>query len=458
MPHYGNKDGNTKQAAIFDEHTAKRGPDNKAQAAGGSRIAVLDEAAARGNGNGTADGSSGEPVSTRRGFFASHKKMLLWAAAIVAIAVGAYFLRDAFLYENTDDAQIDGHVMPLSARITGQISEVRVVEGQLVHAGDVLMTIDQTDYEVAVDQAKANLADANASAATSHWNVPIASATAWSGLDSAKAAVRNAEAGVSGAEQNLESAKAALQQAYANSEKTDADYLRYAKLVEKEDVSRQQYDSSVAAAKANRAMVVSQTAVVEADQEAVHQAEGKLLQARADLRSAETAPQQVSATRAKADAADAQVLQRKAQLEQALLNLGYAVIRSPVTGIVGKKSVEVGENVSIGQELVDIVPLDDIWVTANFKETQLSHMLPGQPVEIKVDAYGRKWKGRVSNLGGGTGSVFSLLPPENATGNYVKVVQRVPVRIDFDRPQGQQFNADGLLKPGLSVEPDVRVR
>ena len=157
-------------------------------------------------------------------------------------------------------------------------------------------------------------------------------------------------------------------------------------------------------------------------------------------------------------AADAQVLQRQAQLQQAELNLSYTVIRSPVTGIVGKRSVEVGQNVSIGQELVDLVPLDDVWVTANFKETQLAHMRPGQRVEVKVDAYGHSWKGRVTNLGGGTGSVFSLLPPENATGNYVKVVQRVPVRIDFDRVAGWEFNAEGLLKPGLSVEPEVRVR
>jgi membrane fusion protein (multidrug efflux system) len=176
------------------------------------------------------------------------------------------------------------------------------------------------------------------------------------------------------------------------------------------------------------------------------------------LRSAQTAPQQVSMTRAKADASDAQVFQRKAQLDQAELNLSYTIIRSPVTGIVGKRTVEVGQNVGIGQEMLTVVPLDDIWVTANFKETQLGHMRPGQPVAIKVDAYGRSWTGRVTNLGGGTGSVFSLLPPENATGNYVKVVQRVPVRIDFDRSSGQTFNAEGLLKPGLSVEPKVRVR
>jgi membrane fusion protein (multidrug efflux system) len=390
---------------------------------------------------------------------ARRKKTLLILMGLVIVAlVGGYFLRSAFLYEDTDDAQIDGHVMPLSARISGQVLEVRVIEGQIVNSGDVLVVIDPKDYKVAVDQARANLADSEASAASSMWNVPVISATAWSNLDSAETAVHNAEAGVQAAEQNLASAKGALSQAEANAEKTDADLVRYTRLVAKEDISHQQYDQATAAAKANRAAVVSATAAVQADEQALHQAEGKLLQAKADVRSAQTAPQQVSVARTKADSANAQVDQRKAQLDQAELNLGYTIIRSPVTGIIGKKTAEVGQNVSIGQELVDVVPLDDVWVTANFKETQLEHMRPGQPVEVKVDAYGRSWKGHVTNLGGGTGSVFSLLPPENATGNYVKVVQRVPVRIDFDRSQRQQFNAEGLLKPGLSVEPDVRVR
>lgn len=379
-------------------------------------------------------------------------------AALVVLIAGSYFLWNAFHYEDTDDAQIDGHVMPLSARINGEVQEVSFVEGQLVHAGDVLVTIDPADYRVAVAQAQANLADAKATASGSHLNVPITSASTRSNLDSADTAVVNAEAGIAAAEHNLESAKAATQEAEAHAEKSDADLIRYRQLVKKDDISHQQYDQAEAAATANRAAVVSAKANVLASEQALRQARGKLLQAKADLRSAQTAPQQVSATRAKANAADATVLQRKAQLEQAELNLGYTVVRSPVTGIVGKKSVEVGENVSSGQELLEVVPLDDIWVTANFKETQLERMRPGQPVTVKVDAYGRSWTGRVTNLGGGAGSVFSLLPPENATGNYVKVVQRVPVRIDFDRLDGHGFNADGLLKPGLSVEPNVRVR
>ena len=394
----------------------------------------------------------------RKRLTAHRERFLVISAAIVIVIAGGYFAWNSFRYEDTDDAQVDGHVMPLSARINGHIKEVRVIEGQLVHDGDVLVTIDPQEYQIATLQARANLADALATAASSRWNVPITSVTVQSNVASAKTAVLNAEAGLQVAQQNHESAKATLLQAEANATRSDADLERYTQLVAKDEVSRQQYDQAVATATANRAAVVSAQAGVHAAEQSVQQAQGKLLQTKDDLQTAETAPQQISLTRANAQAADAQVLQRKAQLAQAELNLSYTVIRSPITGIVGKRSAEVGENVSIGQELVDVVTLDDVWVTANFKETQLARMRPGQAVDIKVDAYGRKWKGHVTNLGGGTGSVFSLLPPENATGNYVKVVQRVPVRIDFERPAELPFNSEGLLKPGLSVEPEVRVR
>jgi len=389
----------------------------------------------------------------------SRRKILAISIAAVVIGIaGAYFVSNAFHYEDTDDAQVDGHIMPLSARVTGQVERVNFIEGQIVHAGDVMVIIDPEDYQVATDQAVANLVNAEATSASSHDSVPITSASAFSGLDSAQAAVEDAQAGVAAAKHDLEADQAELLQAKANSTKTDSDLGRYEPLVQKEDISRQQYDAAVAAAQANRAAVQSAEAIVAAGAQALDQAQAKLLQAKADLRNAQTAPQQVSLMSSRAKAADAQVLRSKAQLAQARLNLSYTIIRSPVTGIVGKKSVEVGQNVSIGQELLEVVPLDDIWVTANFKETQLKHMRPGQSVNVRVDAYGRTWKGHVTNLGGGTGSVFSLLPPENATGNYVKVVQREPVRIDFDRAATQDFNAEGLLKPGLSVEPDVRVR
>jgi membrane fusion protein, multidrug efflux system len=399
-------------------------------------------------------------VSRARHVLQGHPgKVLAGFSMSLAILLGTgYFIRSAFLFEGTDNAQIDGHIMPLSARINGYVLAVHVIEGQLVHAGDVLVTIDPQDYEIAVHQAHATLAAALDSAASSRFSVPITTVTTQSNFESAGTAVSIEEAGLKAAEQNLESTEAVLEQAEANSTKSDADLVRYEALVAKQEISRQQYDAAVVAAAVNRAAVASAIAGVQAAEEAVRQAQRKLLQASNDFRTAQTGPWQVSLVRAMADAADAQVLQRNAQLAQAESNLSYTVIRSPVTGIVGKKTVEVGQNISIGQELVTVVPLDDVWITANFKETQLAHIRPGQAVEVKVDSYGRIWKAHVTNLAGATGSVFSLLPSGNATGNFVKVVRRLPVRIDFDHSSGQNFNAQGLLKPGLSVEPIVKVR
>jgi multidrug resistance efflux pump len=259
------------------------------------------------------------------------KLILLISALIVLVIAGGYFTWNAFYYEDTEDARVEGHVMPLCPRVNGHIKAVYVNEGQLVRAGEAIMSIDPEEYKIAEVLAQLNLSEALSTAAGSH------------------------------------------------------------------------HDANV-------------------------------------------------------ETANSEVARRELQLAQAELNLSHTVICSPVTGIVGKSRVEVGQNVNIGQDLVDVLPLDDVWVTANFKESQLAHMRPGQPVEVHVDAYGRKWKGHVTNMGGGTGSVFDLLPPESATGNYVKVVQRMPVRIDFDRPPGQEFNSEELLKPGLSVEPKVKVR
>lgn len=199
-------------------------------------------------------------------------------------------------------------------------------------------------------------------------------------------------------------------------------------------------------------------AVVAADQQVLIETQKELVQATSDLRNAQTAPQQASLVKLRAQAADSQVLQCKAQLEQAQLNLSNTIIRSPATGVVGKRRMEAGQNVSVGQDLIDVVSLDDVWITANFKQTQLVHLKPGQPVEIKVDAYGRTWRGHVTNVGGGTSSAFNAEPPKKEIANHVKVMSRVPIRIDFDRPEGQGLNAEDLLKPGLSVEPKVRVR
>jgi membrane fusion protein (multidrug efflux system) len=338
------------------------------------------------------------------------KRWLIGSIALVIAVVCAWFIRGSVLYEHTDDAHINGEIMPISARINGQIQQVNVIEGQVVHAGDVLAVFDKREYSIAVYKALADLAYSENNAASSYYNAAITVASAYGGLNSAQATAKSAQRELAAAEDKLRADEAALKPAN----------------------------------------------VVAADRQEVLQLHEQLVQAVYDLTHAQTAPQQVSLATTKAQAADSQVMQGKAQLEQAQLNLGYTIIRSSVTGIVGKRRIEVGQNVNVGQDLIDVVSLDDVWITANFKEKQLANLKPGQPVEIKVDAYGRIWKGHVTNLGGGAGSVFS--GRESEIGKRPKAIQRVAVRIDFDRPQSQDFNADDLLKPGLSAEPRVRVR
>jgi membrane fusion protein (multidrug efflux system) len=362
----------------------------------------------------------------------THKQRLIaWTCIVTAMLIAitaAWLFRRSILYENTDDARVDGHILRLSTQIDGQVAQVNVIEGQRVHAGDVVAIIDQMEYKVAVYQALANLAYAQATAATLYFNAAITTTSAYNNLNSAKEAVMSAKGDVAAAEHNLLADAAAWQQAQTNVARTNPELVRQAQLV------------------------------VALDQQALTQAQEKLLQALTNLKSAQIAPQQVSLANAEAQAADLQIVQRKAQLEQAELNLSYTIIRSPITGVVGRRHLEVGQNVRVGQEVIDVVSLDDVWITANFKETQLVHLRPGQPVEIKVDAYGRTWKGHVTNVGVGAGSVFSVMRTNSVIDNHVKGVERIRVRIDFDRPQGQDFNAEGLLKPGLSVEPKVSVR
>ena len=241
-------------------------------------------------------------------------------------------------------------------------------------------------------------------------------------------------------------------------QKLNADVERYRMLLDKHEISQQQFDQATSSATAANATVKAREAALLAARAQVQQAESRIEQAHAELQNAQVSPKQVQATEARAKSADAQVLRYKAALDQAQLNLGYTTIFAPVDGIVGKRSVQVGQNVAPGQDMMAIVPLRDIWVTANFKETQLEHMQAGQPVKVKVDTYGgRTWDAHVTSIGAATGAKYSLLPPENATGNYVKVVQRIPVRIDFDNNDKPDFNQDGLLRPGMSVGPNVNV-
>ena len=389
-----------------------------------------------------------QPKSRRRGI------IVVVLVVLVAVAVGFWW--HSTFSEDTDDAQVNGHLIQVSSRIAGQVIKVDVEENQVVKAGDTIAELDPKDFDVAVENAQANLANAQAMAAAANVNVPLTSINTGSNLKSAGADVSGAHAGVEQAEQQLQAGAAQVAQAQANLTKAEADLARDKPLVEKDVISKQQFDAAVAARDGAKAALNNAQAGERAASDGVRVAKDRESQSQASLKYAETGPQQVAVQSARAKAAQAQVEQAQAQLDQAELNLSYTKIVAPVAGIITRKSVEVDQNVSTGQNLLTLVSLDDLWVTANFKETQLKHMSAGEPVEIAVDATGKTYHGKVTQIGGATGSVLSLFPPENATGNYVKVVQRVPVRIDFTDIKNE--DASHLLRPGLSVEPSVRVK
>ncbi len=367
--------------------------------------------------------------------------------------VGLY--RHLSAWESTDDAQIDGYVYPVSSRVSGYVARVMVDDNQRVEAGTVLVQLDAKDYEVGVANARAALANSQANAVAQKTGVPLTSVNTSSQLSDAQAAVANAKAGLAAARQQSDAAQAALEQAQANDQKAQDDVDRYKPLAAKDEIPQQRYTQAVASQKATAAAVAAARASAAAAREGVTQAQARLAQAQAQLVYARTAPQQISVQRARAEAAEADAQKATAVLEKARLDLQYTTIVAPVAGVVGQRSVQVGQNVSPGQQLMTLVPLDsqNIWVTANFKETQLRHMRPGQLARIYVDTYRRRYDGRVLNIAGASGARYSLLPPENATGNYVKVVQRIAVKIAFDKGQDPEH----LLRPGMSVEPDVRV-
>ena len=375
-------------------------------------------------------------------------------ALLVLVAAGLWW--HSTYTEDTDDAQINGHLIQVSARVAGQVAKVYVEENQVVKAGDVIAELDPSDYKVAVENAEAALASAQANAAAANVNVPITTVNTGSNLRSADANVSGSQAGVGQAEKQLDAAHARVTQAQANYTKAQADLERYKPLVEKDVISKQQFDAAVAAADATKAAVADARANEQAAVDGVKVAMEREAQAQAGLKYAQTGPEQVVAQSARAKQAEAQVQQAQAQLDMAKLNLSYTRIVAPAAGIITRKSVEINQNVAPGQNLLMLVSLEGLWVTANLKETQLRHMSAGQAVEIEVDSTGKTYHGKVTQIGGATGSVLSLFPPENATGNYVKVVQRVPVRIDFDNLAGEDPNHE--LRPGLSVEPKVRVK
>ena len=389
-----------------------------------------------------------QPQSRRRGI------VVVIVVVLALIAVGIWW--HSTYSEDTDDAQVNGHLIQVSSRIAGQVLKVDVEENQVVKAGDAIAELDPRDYQAAVENAEAALASAEANAAAANVAVPITTVNTGSNLNSAGHDVSGTQAGVAQAEKQWEAAKAMVTQAEANNTKAQADVERYRPLVEKDVISKQQWDAAVAAADAAKAQVADAHASEQAVADGVRVAHERELQAQAMLKYAETGPQQVAAQSARAKQALAQVQQAQAQLDEAKLNLSYTKIVAPAAGIITRKSVEIDQNVAAGQNLLTLVSLEDLWVTANFKETQLKHMSAGEAVEIAVDATGKTYHGRVTQIGGATGSVLSLFPPENATGNYVKVVQRIPVRVDFTNLASEDPNH--LLRPGLSVEPKVRVK
>jgi membrane fusion protein (multidrug efflux system) len=378
------------------------------------------------------------------------RNILILAVVLVVIVSGVLLWRYLSTYESTDDAQADVHLYPVSARISGYVVKVNVDDNQWVQQGTVLVEIDPKDYEVAVAQAQANLTSAEATAQSLNITVPITSVSTVSQLKFTSSDIESAIAGVAAAEKQLTAAHAQLEEAQANDVRAQDDLHRYKLLVDKREVAEQVYDQALATAKSSTAAVAAAGANESAAQQFIQQARSRLVQAIANHASAETGPQQVSSTRARVRAAIADVEQKRALLEQAQLNLQYTKIVAPVTGEVNK-TVVVGLNVQPGQQLLTVVPLDQVWVTANFKETQLRHMRVGQKADIHVDSTGRTLKGHVDSIAGATGPLFSLLPPENATGNYVKIVQRVPVKIVLEPGE----NRDRQLRPGMNVVPDV---
>jgi membrane fusion protein (multidrug efflux system) len=388
-----------------------------------------------------------------------------WLLLLIPLLVLAgYFTYQHFFAgrETTDDAQIDGHINPISAKVSGQVMDILVKENQFVKEGTLLLQIDTRDYQVALDRAKADLAAAQSAAEAARTGVPMMSVTTSSQLNLADAGFEQTQAAKATALKDVDSARARMEVMQAQVREAQAAYTkaiqdleRMKLLIAKDEISKQQYDAAVAAADAARASrdavqagVLEVSRAVEAAQARVLQSEARIKEARANQQASQTAPQQMAISRSNLQMALAKVKQAEATLAQAELNMSYTQLKAPIDGYVSQKKVELGQLVQAGQPLLALVPLHKIWVTANFKENQLKDMRPDQKAFVSVDAYGGyRFEGHVDSIAAATGARFSLLPPENASGNYVKVVQRVPVKIIIDHDGG----VSRPLRPGMSV-------
>ncbi len=383
----------------------------------------------------------------------SHTRWIIGAAVVVVLVVGIFLWVYFSGFESTDDAQVDVHLYPVSARISGYVQAVHVGDNQYVQEGATLVEIDPKDYQVAVAKAQADLETAEASARALNIDVPISSVDTASQLKFTSSDIENAKAAITAGEKQVAAAQARILEAEAQNVKAQDDVQRYHLLLAKDEVPKQTYDYAVAAAQTDTAAVTAAKADEATAEQNVAQARSRLIEAIARNESARAGPQRVASTHARALSAVADIGQKRAELEQAELNLGYTKVLAPVSGEV-TKSVVVGLNVDPGEQMLTVVPLDQVWITANFKETQLKHMRVGQKAEVVLDANGRTYHGHVDSIAGGTGPIFSLLPPENATGNYVKIVQRVPVKIVLEPGE----NRDHQLRPGMNVEAKVYLR
>ncbi|MDA8140263.1 MAG: HlyD family secretion protein [Desulfobacteraceae bacterium] len=413
------------------------------------------DAAAKENGLGASTAGPGGRPPARRRFALKSRTSLVLAGFIVAFAIcaGFYFWYSG-RYESTDDAQVDGHIDPVSARVAGHIDRVYVDNGQAVTAGTLLATIDSSDYQNDYDHAKAAYDQAVADDRAAQLEALVTGTNTTDRIEETRAGLKVAQTNIAASQQALEVAQAGQRQAQAQNELASKNLKRAEQLVLQKVISRQSYDQDETTARSTAAALAASQSKVAAAIKRVAQAKAQLDQARAELQDALSGPDQVAAAKAKAQSTAAAVKKAQATLAQARLNLQYTHITAPASGIIGNKGVEIGQNVSPGQVLMDLVQVDDVWVTADFKETQLRRIRVGQAVDIHVDAYGKDYKGRVASIGAATGEQFSLFPPENATGNYVKVVQRIPVKIVFNRDENRKHR----LRPGMSVEPKVWIQ
>jgi membrane fusion protein (multidrug efflux system) len=394
-------------------------------------------------------------IAKNKGTSRKLSRWILAAVFVLAVAGTSLWWLNSQNYESTDDAEIEGHLDLVSARISGTVTYInpRVEDNQVIEAGTLLLELDPRDYAAELEHAKANLDTTSAEARSAQVTVPIVNASAFGELHSAEAAKEQALASVESEQANLVAAQHKLQQDDAIYARAERDRVRYQALVEKQEISRSDYDARETEATAAAQTLESDRAAITAREQIIAAARSLVVQREAQIEAARIAPQQVVDARAKSDSAGGHLEQARADLHTAQLNLSYTKIYAPVSGVIGRKTVELGHRVQPGQSLLAIVPLDDIWITANFKETQLKKMRPGQSVTVRVDTFGRDYKGKVESMPGAAGPLFSLFPPENATGNYVKVVQRFPVRIRLDKNQ----DSEHLLRPGMSVEPTVEV-